>query len=314
MDGYKANYEQGKELNDDQKAAIAKYDEVMHGLEFSRELTGQFKTIADEEAKNRKKQLKKEQHDRIRNEIGRVATILGVQHVLRAFAVPKVKADFASGENGALKLTKDQLTMIEDFSKLVETSVKNLDETDKVLTPTAEHLISLAEGKPKKVGKTNYKDLLTLFNNIRACKYFKTVDLVAVAAASSDEATPKKEKSAKGNRGDKKHHNGKNENREDKQQVSPQQPPVVVEKKEQPPMVNNKPVVPMPTGSALPASTLPHVFPPPPNLPFVPPVTSGLQQHQPHTTQSQPQHQQPPINFLQVSKFENKNIQADFLD
>ncbi len=316
LDGYKSQYESGKELNDDQKSAIAKYDEVMQSLDFARELSGQFKGLAIDEEKNKKKQLKKEQLERTKSEIGHLATILGARQVLQAFTLSKVRADFTSGENGALKLTKDQFAMIDDFSKLVSISLKNLDETDKVLNPVAEHLVSLAECKPKKVGKTTYKDLMALITTIRATGYFKTNNLEGEAA----EASQKKEKAGRGNR-DKKHHNGKVSEKEEKapvdpstvqphaaqpHQPSPQRHTVASPEKKDPPQVMNKPVVPMPTGNMT-APTTSNVFPPPPNLAFVPPVTSGIQHH-PHVSQPQ---QQPPINFLQDSQIDMQSPHMD---
>ena len=76
MDGYRADYQRGKTLNDDQKAAIAKYDEVLQTLEFARELSAQFKTLAIEEEKTRKKQIKKDLQERNKAEIERIASTI----------------------------------------------------------------------------------------------------------------------------------------------------------------------------------------------------------------------------------------------
>ena len=79
LDGYRADYQRGKTLNDDQKAAIAKYDEVLQTLEFARELSSQFKTLAIEEEKTRKKQVKKDLQERNKAEIERIASTIDVQ-------------------------------------------------------------------------------------------------------------------------------------------------------------------------------------------------------------------------------------------
>ena len=55
LDGYRADRERGKTLNEDQKAAIEKYDEVIGTLEFARELSGQFAKLVVDEDKERKK-------------------------------------------------------------------------------------------------------------------------------------------------------------------------------------------------------------------------------------------------------------------
>ncbi len=79
MDGYRADHASGKELNADQKAAIAKYDEVLQTLEFSRELSSQFKGLAAEEDKTRKKLARKEAQERSREEAKKIAGVLEVQ-------------------------------------------------------------------------------------------------------------------------------------------------------------------------------------------------------------------------------------------
>ena len=153
-------------MNDDQKAAIAKYDEVMQNLEFARELQQQFKTMIVDEERSSKKKLKKEAVERAKVESGRLASILTFQKIIMALSKPKVLEQFKSGEN-KLKMSKEQFGDLEEFVQLVS-KVKSLDENDKETVSLAEHLISLAEAKPKKaVGKTSYKDLNDTFNSMK---------------------------------------------------------------------------------------------------------------------------------------------------
>ena len=90
LDGYREDKRRGKELNEDQKAAVAKYDqlstlltnfqlmqplrydEVVGTLDFARELTGQFTKLASDDAKDRKKQAKREQQEKARQELAKV--------------------------------------------------------------------------------------------------------------------------------------------------------------------------------------------------------------------------------------------------
>merc|ERR1712029_1311467 len=60
LDGYREDNRKGKELTQDQKAAIAKYDEVMQNLEFARDLQNQFRNFLADEERQKKKQAKKE--------------------------------------------------------------------------------------------------------------------------------------------------------------------------------------------------------------------------------------------------------------
>merc|ERR1712013_632343 len=52
LDAYRDTLQRGKSLNEDQQAAVAKYDEVIGTLEFARELSGQFTKLALDEAKD----------------------------------------------------------------------------------------------------------------------------------------------------------------------------------------------------------------------------------------------------------------------
>ena len=138
----------------------------MQNLEFARELQQQFKNMIVEEERARKKQLKKEAVERSKAESSRLSTILTFQKIILALSKPKILEDFKSGEN-KLKLNKDQMADLEEFVQLVS-KVKSLDENDKENVSLAEHLISLAEAKPKKaVGKTSYKELNELFNSMK---------------------------------------------------------------------------------------------------------------------------------------------------
>ena len=51
----------------------------MQNLEFARELSGQFKTLAADEEKARKKSLKKEAIEKAKSDVARIATVLDVQ-------------------------------------------------------------------------------------------------------------------------------------------------------------------------------------------------------------------------------------------
>ena len=166
LDGYRNDRDKGKELNADQKAAITKYDEVIQNLDFARNLQQEFNKIIVEEERASKKKSKKEAVERAKFESGRLATILTFQKMLLALAKPKVLEEFKSGDN-KLKLSKDQFQDLEEFVQLVS-KVKSLDENDKENVALAEHLISLAEAKPKKaVGKTSYKDFHDTLNNMK---------------------------------------------------------------------------------------------------------------------------------------------------
>merc|ERR1719273_2206197 len=193
LDGYREDDRKGKELLEDQKNAIAKYDEVMQNLEFARELQGQFRNFATEEDRVNKKKAKKEAAERGKAETARLATILTFQKMLTALSSnSKAKVDFKKGENGAKKLTKEQLDDLDELLKIyaaANVNSSNLDDTEKANVTLAEHLINLAEAKPRKVGKSTYKSMNELLNAIKKSGY----NLDAENVVSKVETPTKKE-------------------------------------------------------------------------------------------------------------------------
>ena len=130
LDGYREDDRKGKELLEDQKSAVAKYDEVMQNLEFARDLQTQFRNFVTEEDRQVKKKAKKEGAERAKAETARLATILTFQKILAGLVSnSKAKDDLKKGENGAKKLSKDQL---DDFDELLKITNINLDDTEKV--------------------------------------------------------------------------------------------------------------------------------------------------------------------------------------
>merc|ERR1712110_260078 len=170
LDGYREDDRKGKELLEDQKNAIAKYDEVMQNLEFARDLQTQFRNFVTEEDRQTKKKVKKEATERTKAETARLATILTFQKMLAALSSNsvKVKEDLKKGENGAKKLNKEQLDDLEELLKITNI---NLDDTEKGNLSLAEHLINLAEAKSRKVGKSTYKGMNELLNSIKKSGY-----------------------------------------------------------------------------------------------------------------------------------------------
>lgn len=59
LTSYRDLQKAGKELNSDQKVAVAKYDEVIQTLEFARDLSKQVTAIATSAEREAKRQAKK---------------------------------------------------------------------------------------------------------------------------------------------------------------------------------------------------------------------------------------------------------------
>lgn len=62
----------GRELNADQKTAVAKYDEVLQTLDIMRDMYKQIVNIANDSAKQQKKLARKEAAERMQQEIAKV--------------------------------------------------------------------------------------------------------------------------------------------------------------------------------------------------------------------------------------------------
>ena len=304
LDAYREETRNGKELNQDQTAAVAKYDEVMTNLEFAKDLQTQFRNFLADEERTKKKQAKKEATERAKTETSRLASILVLQKLTAAFANNKVKEDFSKGEHGAIKLTKDQLNGIDEFINKTKLSGCEssalLDETDKVYVASAEHLLSLAEAKAKKFnGKSTYKDLNEVFESIKKSDYdfeqaISNTNTTTTASSpvvnNNSKSTPKK-------------------------QAAPV-PLTNGNKAEQSPVKEVvAPTVPQPTGGVTsvaappPAAAAPanHAVPPP-NVVNNPPVFPAP----PHMFSAPPTTQHAPsINFLQESQIDMDSPQMD---
>jgi len=173
LDSYRETLQRGKPLNEDQQAAVAKYDEVLGTLEFARELSGQFSKLAIDEARDKKKMIKKEQQERAKVELFKVNYVLSVREILAALLEDGVIQDLEVGSNGAPKLSNDQLFQLQQFQEL---TTPNREDTtkgsfDKQIAASAEHLVNLAEKKARTVVGTTYQELAILIDLIKESGY-----------------------------------------------------------------------------------------------------------------------------------------------
>jgi hypothetical protein len=79
IESYREEQKNGKDLNSDQLTAVAKYEEVLQTLEFSRDLCKQYNGIAIDAAKQLKRQTRKEALEKAQQEVMKVKEILIVQ-------------------------------------------------------------------------------------------------------------------------------------------------------------------------------------------------------------------------------------------
>ncbi|XP_057341648.1 caprin homolog isoform X3 [Microplitis mediator] len=180
LESYKDLQKNGKELNHDQKTAVAKYDEVLQTLEITRELYKQIVGISNDFAKQQKKQARKEALERMQQDTAKVREVLLIQDVLINIGGEVVREDFLAGANGAAKLTQDDLKYLDDFYN--EVTMKRQPESGEPafaqqLQKAAEHYMGILEGKQREVVGTTYSRLKEIITSVNSCGYFDQVQI-----------------------------------------------------------------------------------------------------------------------------------------
>ncbi|XP_074097208.1 caprin family member [Cotesia typhae] len=179
----------GKELNLDQKTAVAKYDEVLQTLEITRELYKQIVGISNDFAKQQKKQARKEAVERMQQDISKIREVLLIQDVLINIGAEVVREDFLTGANGATKLTQDDLKFLDDFYN--EVTMKRQPEPNEPsftqqLQKAAEHYMGILEGKQREVAGTTYLRLKEIITSVHSCGYFDQVQTVETEVITNE--------------------------------------------------------------------------------------------------------------------------------
>eukprot|EP00731_Ephydatia_muelleri_P005941 Em0003g189a len=166
---------EGKELDRDQLDAVSKLGEVLLQLELAKELQKQFVTFNDSYQKTKKKQQKaeKQQQREAERDLQKSALAYSVRVQNLLAGLDEVsKPDFRKGTNGAVQLTEDELTQLDDlYQLLVPTRISNADYQREVEL-VGEHFLLLQEQSTKDVAGTTYKDLYNLLQKLDGCSYF----------------------------------------------------------------------------------------------------------------------------------------------
>lgn len=105
----------GQELNPDRKLAVSKFGEVEQTLEFAREFAKQILQIATVSEKELKKRQKKDETVKRQNDVSRIREVLIYQHMLNELINYDARQDFLSELNGACKLVRSDLIMLDQL-------------------------------------------------------------------------------------------------------------------------------------------------------------------------------------------------------
>ncbi|XP_063785252.1 caprin-2 isoform X2 [Pseudophryne corroboree] len=175
LDDYRDRLNNGEALNQDQLEAVEKYDEVLHNLEFAKELQKTFSSLNQELIKAQKKAQRRDQVLKVEAEKKRLCTILQTQYLLQSFCQGHVRKDFKSGLNGAIYLSPKELDNVSKFADLLCHKRFKHISLEEEMGQLSVYLWNLLEGNEKTVAGTNYKSLKDLVARMLDCGYFESV-------------------------------------------------------------------------------------------------------------------------------------------
>ncbi|XP_069807135.1 caprin-2 [Dendropsophus ebraccatus] len=175
LEDYRDRLSNGEVLNQDQLEAVEKYTEVIHNLEFAKDLQKVFASLSQDLIKAQKKALRREHVQKTEAEKKRLRTVLQIQYLLQSFCQDHVQQDFKEGINGAMYITSKELESLSKFSKLIcHKRFQHMSLEDE-MDQLSVYLWNLLEGNEKTVAGTNYKYLKDLVSRMLDCGYFESV-------------------------------------------------------------------------------------------------------------------------------------------
>ncbi|XP_059673151.1 caprin-2 isoform X10 [Gavia stellata] len=175
LEDYKDRLKKGEALNQDQLEAVEKYDEVVHNLEFAKELQKTFSGLSQDLLKAQRKAQRRESLLKLEAEKKKLRTILQVQYVLQNLTQEHVQKDFKGGVNGAIYLPSKELDYLIRFAKLTcPERNENLSVEDQ-MEQSSLYFWDLLEGSEKPVVGTTYKHMKDLLSKLLDSGYFESI-------------------------------------------------------------------------------------------------------------------------------------------
>ncbi|XP_027314133.1 caprin-1 isoform X3 [Anas acuta] len=190
LDDYQERMNKGERLNQDQLDAVSKYQEVTNNLEFAKELQRSFMALSQDIQKTIKKTARREQLMREEAEQKRLKTVLELQFILDKLGDDEVRNDLKQGSNGVPVLTEEELTMLDEFYKLVYPERDMSVRLNEQYEQASVHLWDLLEGKEKPVCGTTYKALKEIVERILQTSYFDSTHNHQNGLCEEEEAAP----------------------------------------------------------------------------------------------------------------------------
>ncbi|XP_044292831.1 caprin-1 isoform X2 [Varanus komodoensis] len=190
LDDYQDRMNKGERLNQDQLDAVSKYQEVSNNLEFAKELQRSFMALSQDIQKTIKKTARREQLMREEAEQKRLKTVLELQYILDKLGDDEVRNDLKQGTNGVPVLTEAELSMLDEFYKLVEPERDMNVRLSEQYEQASIHLWDLLEGKEKPVCGTTYKVLRDVIERILQTSYFDSTHNHQNGLCEEEEVAP----------------------------------------------------------------------------------------------------------------------------
>ncbi|NWJ01043.1 CAPR2 protein, partial [Crypturellus undulatus] len=180
LEDYKDRLKKGEALNQDQLEAVEKYDEVVHNLEFAKELQKTFSGLSQDLLKAQRKAQRRESLLKLEAEKKKLRTILQVQYVLQNFTQEHVQKDFKGGVNGAIYLPSKELDYLIRFAKLTcPERNENLSVEDQ-MEQSSLYFWDLLEGSEKPVVGTTCKYLVLCLSCIFTFAQLKQINIFSL--------------------------------------------------------------------------------------------------------------------------------------
>ncbi|XP_054446862.1 caprin-2 isoform X1 [Pteronotus mesoamericanus] len=175
LEDYKDRLKNGEQLNPDQLEAVEKYEEVLHNLEFAKELQKTFSGLSQDLLKAQKKAQRREHMLKLEAEKKKLCTVLQVQYVLQNLMQEHVQKDLKEGLNGAVYLPLKELDYLIKFSKLTCPERNESLSVEDQMEQSSLYFWDLLEGSEKAVVGTTYKHMKDLLSKLLNSGYFESI-------------------------------------------------------------------------------------------------------------------------------------------
>ncbi|XP_029351589.1 caprin-2 [Echeneis naucrates] len=209
LEDYKKRLNRGEALNKDQMVAVEKYEEVIHNLEFARELHKTLDGLTETLLRAQKKVVKKEQVAKVEVERKRLSLVLQVQHLLHSMQQEHVQRDLLDGQNQAPHIPAQQLHSLSQLATLLGIKRDNRLSLVEHMEQATLVYLDLLEGKDKPVAGSTFKLLKEELTRLLNSKYFsclpppptRTPEMLPSSntTAASKPGEPSEKQSWKGN-------------------------------------------------------------------------------------------------------------------